>query len=272
MKAGGLGSPTTSSTGGAAPTPGKRFTRSIGSSDPSDGRGRARGDGKLVLLFAVLLLGVLWRVAPGPPLYDALPAPAENYRFLQPPPGVTSAPPTTVDKDVPVENGETPTLAEATDEQPPQAQLIAEANAFAVPPGARSIHLHIGAVPPPSILPRDGDLDGNVYLFQVTAGGKPVDLRPGALVTIVLRGLPGLGAAHIETFDGSAWHVVASTPVGYADTYAGNVAHLGLAALVARAPGQRGGGGGGLPSWVVALVAALALGAATAGLVLSLRR
>lgn len=214
---------------------------------------------------------VAWRLAPGPwpPLYDALPAPAESYRYLQPPPGITTPPPSAVDKDVAVTGGQTPTLVEATDEQPAQAQLLAEMGAFVLPPGTTVVHVHIAAVPPPSTLPADGRLDGNVYLFQVTARGTPLALRPGALVTVILRGPPGQGQATLELFDGSTWQRVPTSPVGFADTYQGNVPRLGEVALVVRGTAPTSGGEL-LPAALGAILATASLLAAL-GVLLLLR-
>ncbi|MEA2618608.1 MAG: hypothetical protein QOE72_4391 [Chloroflexota bacterium] len=189
-----------------------------------------------VLAAGAALLGLVWLAGPAsqPPLYDG-PVVAEPYRYCQPPPGFApQQPPSTVDHNVRVVNGQSPPIADSTAEQPPQAELLAPANVFVVPPGAVTIRVAMLCAPPPRVLPPDGRLDGNVYRFTVSAGGTPLGIRPGQQVTVVLRGPAGAPNPVMERFANGQWMKLDTQPLGNAspDSYAANVTALGDMALV----------------------------------------
>jgi hypothetical protein len=189
-----------------------------------------------VLAAGAVLLGLVWLAGPAsqPPLYDG-PVVAEPYRYCQPPPGFApQQPPSTVDHNVRVVNGQSPPIADGTAEQPPQAELLAPANVFVVPPGAITIRVAILCAPPPRVLPPDGRLDGNVYRFTVSAGGTPLGIRPGQQVTVVLRGPAGAPSPVMERFADGQWMKLDTQPLGNAspDSYAANVTALGDMAMV----------------------------------------
>ncbi len=189
-----------------------------------------------VLATGAVLLALAWLAGPAsqPPLYDSI-GPGEAYRYCQPPPGFAQKkPPATVDHNVRVVNGQSPTIADSTEEQPPQAELLAPANAFAVPPGVVTIRVAILCAPPPRLLPLDGRLDGNVYSFIVSANGTPLAVRPGQQVTEVLRGPAGAPRPVMERFADGQWIRLDTQPLGNTspDSYAANVTALGDMALV----------------------------------------
>lgn len=204
-----------------------------------------------VLIAGAALLALAWSLAPPstPPLYDGGPIIAEPYRYCQPPPGLRGGrTPGSVDQALPVQGGQSPAMAETTDEQPSQAQLLAPQGAFAVPPGTVSLRATIRCAPPPPVPPTGGNLDGNVYSIVVAAGTTPLTIRPGQQVTVVLRGPAGVPNVTLELFSGTAWTRLDTQPLGNTapDSYAANVSQLGDFALVAvPTPGSSGGGGGG---------------------------
>ena len=225
-----------------------------------------RSRGALTALVAGAgLLALAWGVAPrsAPPIYDSGPILAEPYRYCQPQPGMTSGrPPGSVDHVLPVTGGQSPAMAETTDEQPSQAQLLAPQNAFAVPPGTTSLHVTIRCADPPAVPPVGGHLDGNVYSLVVAAGATPLAIRPGQQVTVVLRGPAGVPGVTLELFTGGAWTRLDTQPLGNTapDSYAANVGQIGDFALVAAPlPANPGGGSDTGLIAVLAIVAVLAV-------------
>lgn len=237
-------------------------------------RSQTRRPPAVALAAGVALLALVWVAGPRgqPPLYDSTLGPAEPYRYCQPPQGFRSKTPLRIDRTVSVANGVSPALAEVTQEQPPQAQLLAPANALAVPPGATFLHVTVECAPPPAVLPLDGGLDGNVYAFTVAAGAGVAEVRPGQQVTVVLRGPAGVPSPILERFAAGQWMKLDTQPLGNTspDSYAANVTGLGDIALVVLnsvVPAADGGTHTGLI--VVLVIVAVALFAA--GAVLSLR-
>lgn len=239
---------------------------------------RARSRAAATLAAGATLLALAWGLGPhtAPPLYDGGPIIAEHYRYLHPSPGFTSTkPPSTIDVTLKLEGGQSPGMAETTDENPAQAQLLAAQNTFAVPAGTTAVHVTINPVDPPVVAPTGGVLDGNVYRFAVVAvpSGAPAAFRPGQQVTVVLRGPAGVSGVVLEVWDGTKWSTLDTTPLGStaADSYAANVGALGDIALVAPPASANNGGGGGSAGAIVAgvIVAVVLIAAAT---VLVLRR
>jgi hypothetical protein len=223
------------------------------------------------------LLALAWSVGPrsAPPLYDGGPIVAEPYRYLHPPAGLTNTKaPGTIDATLKLEAGQSPAMADTTEEQPAQAQLLAAQGAFAVPPGATGVRVTIAPVDPPAVAPTGGVIAGNVYRFAVTGvpGGAPLPLKAGQQVTVVLRGPSGVANPTLEVWDGTAWNRADTTPLGSSspDSYAANLTTLGDVALVAPAgaPAATSSGGAGLI--VAAVVVAVVL--VSAATVLVLRR
>jgi hypothetical protein len=231
-----------------------------------------------VLAAGVALLGLAGGLGPrsAPPLYDSGPIIAEHYRYLHPPPGFTATkPPGVIDVTLALEGGQSPAMAESTEENPAQAQLLVAQGAFTVPPGATKVHVTITPVDPPSAAPQGGVLDGNVYRFAVTAlpSGSPMPLKSGQQVTVVLRGPAGVGTPVLDLWDGTTWAKLDTTPLGAnsPDSYAANVTALGDIALVAP-PTTSNGGGGNAGVVVAGVIVAAVLVAAAIVLVLRRRR
>ncbi len=240
----------------------------------------ARRRAAATLAAGATLLALAWSVGPrsAPPLYDGGPIIAEHYRYLHPPAGFTATkPPGTINSTLKLEAGQSPAMADTTEEQPAQAQLLAAQGAFAVPPGATGVRVTIAPVEPPAVAPTGGGIAGNVYRFAVAGvpGGAVLPLKTGQQVTVVLRGPAGVANPTLEVWDGTAWNRADTTPLGGGspDSYAANLSTLGDIALVTppNAPAPGGGGGGGAGLIVAAVVVAVVLVSAAAVLVLRRR-
>ena len=174
----------------------------------------------------------------GPVLYDGLCVPA-SYAKLGANPGPTSASrPITTGSDF-------PTSEVATGESTPQAQVILAEGSFSVAPNS-TVTVTIKPVPPPSVTPADGGIDGNVYDIEATGpGGETLSLAAGHPATIVLlataRGGPTITLEH---FDGTRWGALKTFQSGCGDTDEAASPALGTFALVV----QGGGSGSATPS------------------------
>jgi len=228
----------------------------------------------MCLVAGAMLLTAAWLFAPraARPLYDGVPTVVDPYRYCQPVPGLTTSAPGSVDKPIDVTGGQSPLIAESTDENPPQAQLLVEQNGVVLPPGTTAVRVKFGCVPPPPVA-LQGRIDGNVYNFAVTAHDVPLSLRQGALATVVLRGPAGVPPAVIEELTGSGWTSLDTKPVGLVPhMYSANIPALGDVALVlppASATTPQGGGGGS--GAVIAIVGAVAVVVVAAAAILGLR-
>lgn len=232
--------------------------------------GRSRQAG--LVLAAGLVLVALSQLAATPraaPLFDGVFI-EDPYRFVMPPPGAAGDP-LPVQVTTAVVNGAVPLLAVATAENPPQAQIIAEADAFAISAGTTSVTVSIEPV-----APTDPHVTGNVYRFGVTdQAGAALAIRPGPVVTIVLRA-PQLLDAQLARLDGSQWVILPTDHGGLPDLFAANVDRLGAFTMLpstavptgsgtapspgASTGGSNGGGQGGVPPWILALFAIAAVG------------
>jgi hypothetical protein len=230
----------------------------------------------------VLLIGLCltWLAATSPsvrtaPLFDGVFI-EDPYLFVDPPPGAPGDPPS-AEETQPVVDGSVPLLAVATTEVPPQAQIIAEADAFAISAGTESVTVSI--VPARAT---DPTIAGNVYRFSVTdAQGAPLEIRPASRVTIVVRAPQPDPRAQIAHLDGTRWVPVPTEFGGLPDLFAANITQLGDYAVVLTGPaasgsqaasvagssspqpsgsGGNGSGQGGLPVWVVVLLVVGAVG------------
>ena len=218
-------------------------------------------------------LGLTWlaqAISPAPtaPLFDGVFI-EDPYRYVDPPAGADGDP-FPVEFTEQVTDGAVPLLAVATAEVPPQAQIISQADAFEVSSDASSITISI--VPS---APSDPDLVGNVYTVAITdQAGSALTIRPGALVTLVLRApLPDL-PAQIARFDGTRWVPLPTEHGGLPTLFAANIDQPGDFAVLltgpipspsaGASPTPSGGGaeppGGGTPTWVIVLLAIAAVG------------
>ena len=242
-----------------------------------------------VLIAGAALLAAAWLVArpPTPPLYDGLIGPAEDYRYLDPPPGAkTTAPPSSGSTTLTVSSSGTAAGFLNTSEQPPQVQFLVGEGALQTPAGSTSVTVTAKPVEPPAPLPTTaGRFDGNVYEVAVSAD-KPgaVTVRSGGTPpTIVMRGPPGSNHAVIYRYvEGGSWEALRTVPIGgqAPDIQAANTDRFGWFALVlssssssSSSSGTGGSGGsggsGGFP--VVAVVVPLGVLAILAAVIVPIR-
>jgi hypothetical protein len=200
----------------------------------------------------------------------------DPYRWVEPPPDADGDPPS-VTMSQPVVDGSVPLLAVATSEVPPQAQIIAQEDAFAIAADTASVTVSIQ----PSA-PTDPSIAGNVYRFSVTdAQGMALGIRPGAQVTLVLRAPRQDLIGQIARFDGSSWVTIPTEFGGLPDLFAANITELGDFAVVVTGPTPSGSarasvaesgspapsgndGDTGLPVWVIVALGVAAVGAGLA--------
>jgi hypothetical protein len=218
-------------------------------------RGSTRFAGVALLALGAAIAFAVQLTTPVPvPLYDGVPI-SEPYRYLHPQ-GGQAGDPSNVDVDEPVvTDGVSPGFAEATLENPPQAQLIALDDSFVLPPGAGSIHVSITPIDPVA-LPSDGQIAGNTYRVSVTdpAGNELSVKSCDSCVTLILRAPDGTTNATIERFDSGAgtWTAVATIDTGALSMFQVNPDVLGDFATLAS-------GGSGFDLLVVGGAALLTL-------------
>jgi hypothetical protein len=207
-------------------------------------------------------------------LYDGVVI-EDPYRYLQPPEGALGSP-SSATVTASVAGGSVGQLFAATEEVPPQAQVIAEQGALVLPGGATSVTLSIEPVTPAS-LPTSGLLAGNVYRISLTdQSGAAVTIRPGSLVTLVLRGDRPPRSVTIVQYVGGSWQTVPSDIGGLPDLFSTNMTSFGDFAVVDVTPLQSASPAASAapsatptptnddqPPWI--LIILIALGAAAVG-------
>jgi hypothetical protein len=185
-------------------------------------------------LVAIVLVG---RLAPveSPPLYDGVVV-NDPYRWVDPPAGAKGDAKGVTDT-IPVKGGQSPLLAAATPEQPPQAQIFATPGSLTLPPGTTSIGVSIQPLSPAGAgdgQPSDGHIAGNVYRMAVASQtGTPVTAPASALVSVVLRGPGSMADGTIEQFVDGAWHPLKTSASGFASTFLAVVTSFSDFAVVA---------------------------------------
>src|SRR5881392_2355407 len=181
----------------------------------------------LALLAATHLAGSVVTM----PLYDGVVI-EDPYRYLSPPAGLPGDP-TSASLSNPLDAGASPQLFAATLENPPQAQLIADRGAFVVPAGTTKVNAAVTPVPPTAV-PDQGQLQGNVYRLSVTdQSGPALRVRAGSTLTVVMRSPLAFPQAQIARYSGSAWQLLPSISGGLPDLYAANITELGDFAVIA---------------------------------------
>ena len=207
-------------------------------------------------------------------LYDGV-VTEDPYRYLRPPSGALGNP-SSATVTGQVSGGSVSQMFAATSEVPPQAQVIAEQGALVLPGGATSVTLSIEPVAPAS-LPTSGRLAGNVYRILVTdQAGAPVTIRPGSLVTLVLRGDRPPTHGTIAQYVARSWEAVPSDAGGLPDLFSTNITSFGDFAVIDSASAQSTSAAPsaapsatplpadqGQPPWI--LIILIALGAAAVG-------
>jgi hypothetical protein len=189
-----------------------------------------------------LALLVQTRAPIGVPLYDGVVVP-DPYRYLHPS-GDQPGEPSSFDTTKAVSGNTSPLFAAATSESPPQAQLIAQEDAFQVPPGTVALQVSIDPVDA-TVQPTEGSIAGNVYRISVTdQDGKA--LAPKSCDTcrsLVLRAPDGVTDGTIAYLAGSAWTNVTTFHAGTVGIFQSNADALGDYAVISGAspPGSEGG-------------------------------
>jgi hypothetical protein len=199
----------------------------------------------LVLAGSTLALALQVAVPVGVPLYDGV-AVVEPYRYLRPS-GDQVGNPTSYREARPVAEGVSPVITAATTEVPPQAQLIAQRDAFELTPGATSLVAEITAIDPPA-QPTTGPILGNAYRFSVAdQSGTELHIRPcNGCASLVLRAPEGGPAATVMRFEDGAWAPVQTRHAGTVAMYQTNPLATGIFAVVATGEAD----GAGVPSFL----------------------
>ena len=212
----------------------------------------------LVLAGSALALAIQVAAPVVVPLYDGVQI-AEPYRYLHPS-GDQVGDPGSTTKTEPVLEGVSPVVVAATTEIPPQAQLIAQRNAFVLTPGATSVVAEVTPIDPPA-QPTTGPILGNAYRFSVTdQSGTGLRITPcDGCVSIALRAPDGGPPASVMRFVDDAWEAVPTNHGGAVALYQTNPVATGIYAVVATGDDQ-GGIGGILPGLLEDPVLLLAAG------------
>jgi hypothetical protein len=186
----------------------------------------------LVLGGSALALAVQIAAPVVVPLYDGVQI-AEPYRYLHPSPGQVGSP-TSANVIEPMTEAVSPVLVVATTEIPPQAQLIAQRDAFVLTQDATSILATIEPIDPPG-QPATGTILGNAYRFSVTdQHGTALRIRAcEGCVSIAMRAPDGGPQGTIMRFEGGAWVPVVTRHGGAVALYQTNPEATGIYAVVA---------------------------------------
>jgi hypothetical protein len=219
--------------------------------------------GLVVVVGAGLALGVQIAGPSGVPLFDGVVV-VEPYRYLHPT-GAQAGEPTTATDAPAIKENVSPIFAAATEESPPQAQLIAQKDAFTLSPGATGLNVSITPVDPVAA-PADGTIAGNVYRFEVTdQSGTPLPPKPcDNCRSLVLRAPEDVSEGSVVRFAAGAWTQVATFHAGTVAMYQANLDALGDYAVMTGATG--GSPVGGLDPLVFGGIALAAFLAIVAGL------
>ena len=189
-----------------------------------------------------LALLVQTRVPVGVPLYDGVVV-VEPYRYLHPT-GDQAGDPTSSTSTEPVKGSASPLFAAGTSESPPQAQLIAQEDAFQVTSGTTQLQISITPVDA-TVQPTEGAIAGNVYRIAVTdQDGRPVIPKScGTCRSLVLRAPDTVTSGTVAHLEGDAWVDVATFHAGTVAMYQANAAALGDYAVISgvNPPGAEGG-------------------------------
>ena len=193
-----------------------------------------------------LALAVQVRAPVGVPLFDGVVV-AEPYRYLDAS-GDQPGDPTSADTTEPVTGGTSPVFAIATDEQPPQAQLVAQQDAFQLPAGTTQLKISIKPVEPLA-QPTTGRIAGNVYRFAMTTdSGAPVTPKScDACRSLVLRAPEDVTDGTVAQLVNGAWVGVETFHAGTIAMFQANAGGLGDYAVITGGapPGDGGSGGSG---------------------------
>jgi hypothetical protein len=201
---------------------------------------RQRAGWLAILAGAGLALGVQVAAPVGVPLYDGVVV-QEPYRYLDPA-GDQAGEPSSFSSTPAVVDGESPIVVAATLEEPPQAQLIAQRDAFELAPGTTSLQVSITPIEPPAS-PPEGTIAGNAYRFRVTdQAGNDVPIKPcEACLSLVLRAPDGTEVATVKRFAEGLWLDVETVHAGIVAMYQTNPTAMGDYAVIATTAGTESG-------------------------------
>lgn len=224
------------------------------------------GRATLVLVAGAGLAIAAQAAAPvGVPLYDGVVI-QEPYRYLEPGSGQDGTPTSAMLRVEPVgQDGLSKPFVAATQEYPPQAQLIAAAGAFVAPVGAELVV----AIEPvrPVTQPAGGRIAGNVYRISVTdQSGTVLAIDPQHRPTVSLRAPQDVTTATMARATAGGSQELPTEHGGLFGLYASEISELGDFALVGPDTGP------GLLPLAVAVAAGLVLAISLGFFVLRRRR
>ena len=202
------------------------------------------------VLAAVAALMLAWLIAPAAvPIYDGVGNPDEPYRYVNPPAGAKKTPaPTEAKATLSVTPAGLNNAAYANSaEVGPQVVYYVPNGALKAPSGATSITVTATPTAPPSPLPADGTIVGNVYRISATTSkGDATIVGHGVtqLPTLDMRAPSGKQPGPVfEHVVNGVWQQSATLRIGV-DIYQTSAAALGDWALVQlrSQPGKSSGG------------------------------
>jgi hypothetical protein len=188
-----------------------------------------------------LALLVQTRAPVGVPLYDGVVVP-DPYRYLHPT-GNQPGDPSSFDTTKAVSGNVSPLFAAATSESPPQAQLIAQQDAFQLPSGTTSLKVSIDPVDA-TTQPTEGSIAGNVYRISVTDQDGTA-LMPKSCATcrsLVLRAPDNVTEGAIAYLQGESWTKVTTIHAGTVGIFQANADALGDYAVISGVESPGGDG------------------------------
>jgi hypothetical protein len=219
----------------------------------------------LVLVGAGLALAVQVSSPVNAPLYDGVQV-QEPYRFLHPT-GDQVGSPTSFASQPNLADGLTPVFAAATSETPPQAQLVAQKDAFTLTPGATGMRVSITPIDPAAPAPEGRAIVGNVYRILVTdQSGTVLAPKPcEGCRSLIMRSPEGVAEATVMRLAGDTW-VGVPTEHSVLGIYQSNVDAVGDFAVISGGAAPGGGVdlalillGGGIVLIIVAFVGLIAV-------------
>ena len=207
--------------------------------DPIRTRGVA-----FLLLGGVLATLVQVLGAGGPPVYDGLPVPADRYRYVDPPPGVTNGgAPLSAHVTIQLIGGGNSAIDLPTGEYPPQAELqLFHGDVNGIVPGVPAVttaEVTITPVQPPNLPPPPGrQLHGNVYRLAVVADGHALQLTRSPHTLVSLR-QPKVSAAdpQIAVLVRGRWELLSTHATSGPGVLTARLPQLGEVAILERTSG-----------------------------------
>ena len=199
----------------------------------------------LVLGGTALALAIQVAAPVGVPLYDGVVV-LPPYRYLDPTGDQLGDPPSFSGR-FQVAEAFSPTVVAATSEQPPQAQLIAQQDAFDISSDVTDLVVSIMAIPPPG-QPATGAILGNVYQFSVEdQTGRDLNIKPcNGCASLLLRAPENGPAGQVMRFTGGTWEPIDTNHAGTVAMYQANPKAPGIYAVVSTDDQPGNGGSGGL--------------------------